>query len=302
MAYHLSREARAGLAEYKLPSVFATELLDFQQAAVKIAAHHLHNRQGVMIGDVVGLGKTITATAVAKIMEDDLFYNTLIVCPLNLVPMWDGYVYKYQLHAKVVSHSMITRELPNLRRYKLVIIDESHNSLNVYYHNAPRYWIRATNFVPYFCNDKNGESLSTQIKVLSSAIKLESVFFLGLLNSSLYYLWFVALSDSRHLNVREISSFPHPKDYIDTKEYHDCLRRLMADYKVNRHRKSTYYTSTGNVEYDEYYPKLSKPIIDEIDTILAEHYGFTEDELDYIINYDIKYRMGIGSGSDDDDE
>jgi len=32
--------------------------------------------------------------------------------------------------------------------------------------------------------------------------------------------------------------------------------------------------------------------IDEIDTVLAQHYGFTEEELDFIINYDIKYRMG----------
>jgi len=32
--------------------------------------------------------------------------------------------------------------------------------------------------------------------------------------------------------------------------------------------------------------------MDEIDTVLAEHYGFTEEELDFIINYDIKYRMG----------
>lgn len=38
--------------------------------------------------------------------------------------------------------------------------------------------------------------------------------------------------------------------------------------------------------------KLSKPIIDEIDKLLAKHYGFTEEELDFIINYDIKYRMG----------
>ena len=36
----------------------------------------------------------------------------------------------------------------------------------------------------------------------------------------------------------------------------------------------------------------SKPIIDEIDRVLAEHYGFTGEELDFIINYDIKYRMG----------
>lgn len=38
--------------------------------------------------------------------------------------------------------------------------------------------------------------------------------------------------------------------------------------------------------------RKSKPIIDSIDTILAEHYGFSEEELDFIINYDIKYRMG----------
>lgn len=38
--------------------------------------------------------------------------------------------------------------------------------------------------------------------------------------------------------------------------------------------------------------KLSKPVINEIDKALATHYGFTEEELDFIINYDIKYRMG----------
>jgi hypothetical protein len=40
------------------------------------------------------------------------------------------------------------------------------------------------------------------------------------------------------------------------------------------------------------YPKSSKPILDEIDRVLAAHYGFTDKELDFIINYDIKYRMG----------
>jgi len=130
MAYHMSREARAGLAEFKLSNEFSNELLDFQQAAVKIAAHHIHNRHGVMIGDVVGLGKTITATAIAKVLEDDLYYNTLITCPKNLVPMWDHYREKYGLHARVVSHSMLRQTLPNLRRYRLLIIDESHNFRN----------------------------------------------------------------------------------------------------------------------------------------------------------------------------
>jgi hypothetical protein len=46
------------------------------------------------------------------------------------------------------------------------------------------------------------------------------------------------------------------------------------------------------------YPKISKPIIDEIDTVLAGHYRFTAEELDFILNYDIKYRLGRDTGSD----
>jgi hypothetical protein len=67
---------------------------------------------------------------------------------------------------------------------------------------------------------------------------------------------------------------------------------LNKDFNKNKSRKETCYKATGKVVYDEFYPKLSKPIIDEIGKVLAKHYGFTDEELDFIINYDIKYRMG----------
>ena len=130
MAYHLSHEARAGLAEFKIPTVFGDRLFDFQAAAVKIAAHHLNKRNGVLIGDVVGLGKTLMATAVARIFEDDYGLETLIICPKNLVSMWEGYAHEYRLRARVLSLSRVLSELPDLRRYRLVIIDESHNLRN----------------------------------------------------------------------------------------------------------------------------------------------------------------------------
>ena len=130
MAYHLSHEARAGLAEFRIPKVFGDRLFDFQAAAVKIAAHHLNKRNGVLIGDVVGLGKTLMATAVARIFEDDYGLETLIICPKNLVPMWEDYVHEYQLRARVLSLSRVLSELPTLRRYRLVVIDESHNLRN----------------------------------------------------------------------------------------------------------------------------------------------------------------------------
>ena len=130
MAYHLSHEARAGLAEFKIPKVFGDRLFDFQAAAVKIAAHHLNRRNGVLIGDVVGLGKTLMATAVARIFEDDYGLETLIICPPNLVPMWESYRVKYGLRASVLSLGKVLGELPSLRRYRLVVIDESHNLRN----------------------------------------------------------------------------------------------------------------------------------------------------------------------------
>jgi superfamily II DNA or RNA helicase len=130
MAYHLAREARAGLTEFRVPSDFSQKILPFQVAAVKIAAHHLNRRSGVLIGDVVGLGKTLMATAVARIFEDDYGLETLIICPRNLVSMWEDYAHQYRLRAKVLSITLVLRELPDLRRYRLVIIDESHNLRN----------------------------------------------------------------------------------------------------------------------------------------------------------------------------
>jgi hypothetical protein len=132
MAYHLSQEARAGLTEFQLPAEFRRKLFEFQAAAVKIAAHHLNNSQrgGVLIGDVVGLGKTLMATALARIFEDDFGLETLIICPKNLVPMWEDYRIQYRLHARVLSLSLVIHELPKLRRFRLMVIDESQNLRN----------------------------------------------------------------------------------------------------------------------------------------------------------------------------
>ena len=77
--------------------------------------------------------------------------------------------------------------------------------------------------------------------------------------------------------------------------------RLMANFKKHKVLKETKYKTTGKVVYDEFNQKPSKPIIDKIDRVLAKHYGFTDEELDFIVNYDIKYRMGMNNlGSDED--
>jgi hypothetical protein len=130
MAYHLCQEARAGIHEFKIPAIFGERLFEFQRAAVKIAAHHLNKRGGVLIGDVVGLGKTLMASAVAKIFEEDQSLETLIICPKNLKEMWRDYKMTYGLRAEIISLSEVLNKLPNLPRHRLVVIDESHNLRN----------------------------------------------------------------------------------------------------------------------------------------------------------------------------
>ncbi len=130
-AYMLSQDARTGIAEYTLPPMFKKDLFEFQETAVKIAAKHLNNdkRGGAMIGDVVGLGKTITACAIAKVFEQQYYASTLIICPANLQEMWQKYIKHYDLKADVTSLQK-RLDIENMKYYKLVIIDESHNLRN----------------------------------------------------------------------------------------------------------------------------------------------------------------------------
>lgn len=130
-AYHLSADARSGVKEFTLPLEFKREMFEFQQIAVKIAARHLNSekRGGAMIGDVVGLGKTITACAIAKIYEMTYASSTLIICPANLQDMWEKYRKRYDLKADIMSMAKPI-DVDNARYYRLIIVDESHNLRN----------------------------------------------------------------------------------------------------------------------------------------------------------------------------
>ena len=76
-------------------------------------------------------------------------------------------------------------------------------------------------------------------------------------------------------------------DYIET-----AALALEADMEKNKVHQEINSKTRGLVTTSYYQKKQSKAIIDNIDKQLAVLYGFTEEELDFIINYDIKYRMG----------
>jgi len=116
-----------------------------------------------------------------------------------------------------------------------------------------------------------------------------------IINSTLFFWFWLLYSDCYHLTEREIGSFPVNLNQL-AQGWGNLLtslsNSLILDYKKNAKERTYIYKATGRVVYDEFYPRLSKPIIDEIDCVLARHYGFSDEELDFIIHYEIKYRMG----------
>jgi hypothetical protein len=91
------------------------------------------------------------------------------------------------------------------------------------------------------------------------------------------------------------TSFPVSSSLLAVPSLIELGRRLNDDLRRNSERKRITTKTGDSISYAEFVAWKSKPIIDQIDAVLAKHYGFTDEELDFIINYDIKYRMGVDS-------
>ena len=111
----------------------------------------------------------------------------------------------------------------------------------------------------------------------------------AILNSSLYYLFFCAYTDTRHINPSDVYEFP-----VDLSAFGDPQLQQLAALSAGLaqcFKANTGQRRKSGLLIDSVDAKPCKGVIDEIDRVLAKHYGFTDEELDFIINYDIKYRM-----------
>ena len=116
--------------------------------------------------------------------------------------------------------------------------------------------------------------------------------------SSLFFFVYQATSNCRDLNPSDIVTFGLPKTLLQDARFDELSARIEDDCTAKGRVITMNHKLTGRVELESLSPAKSKPIIDEIDTILAQHYGLTPEELDFIINYDIKYRLGADEEQD----
>jgi hypothetical protein len=168
----------------------------------------------------------------------------------------------------------------------------------LYYQEACRYWVKACVGLPFF--RRNGERMSPPHgRTLGFRDSTACAFAGCLVNSTLFYWFYSAFSDCEHINDALIRDFRIPT-LSSADDWQDLQSRLAASQKTNARRKTINTKQGHKIEYDEMDAPGSKPIFDEIDAALAAHYGFTKEEQDFIVNYDLKYRLGRGSEAEED--
>jgi hypothetical protein len=188
------------------------------------------------------------------------------------------------IYNKYIRHNKI-EDLLSSRR-------PTNNENSVSYRTAGvRYWI-------IFLNRRfDSASLSNKTAWFNNAY--DSLQIAALLNSNLFWWYYSTNYDM--FNLKDYMIFGFRWSYTNDNHLRIVSEELEHDLEANKKQLITNSRTRGTVVSDRYFKRLSKPIVDSIDSIIAGYYGFTEEELDYIINYDIKWRMGIGNEGDDDE-
>jgi hypothetical protein len=169
----------------------------------------------------------------------------------------------------------------------------------IYYYRSPLYWIRAMDFLPYFKSPTAKRSVHHFKDFPLARVGLAST--VGcVINSTLFYIWFVVFGNGRNVAIRDITTFPAPEGLFAETVSHD-FRSLFAALMASYQRHSIRKRRRDGVEYQEFCPAKSKDEMDRIDHRLASYYGLTDDELDLVLNYDVRFRLGQDDEEDGDD-
>ena len=208
---------------------------------------------------------------------------------------------QYNVFPKLGSQ-MEVNLLEKLAEFPRMAASMNSDGYPFYVHRISRYYIKATNFVPYFRSDRDGEKRSDDFKLYRAANALDAAVATLALNTSLFYWFWRVLYDGYHCgkeNISEFASFAQISG-LDVDSVNSMLTQLMTSFQANAIRKSTVYKGSGIVEYDEFKISKSRDALDSIDAYLLSKLGISPVQMDFISSYDIKYRLGQSAEGEDD--
>jgi hypothetical protein len=183
-----------------------------------------------------------------------------------------GHPYEDTILRKILAHQTVDTYLATIP-----------NQNTMYYRSAGGlYWKIFVNFPwPYH---------TTSNKRCSFLEEYDRDVFVALFNSSLFWWYYTVTFDTFNLKDYMLFGFrfSYPTDQQLIQQLRAYSQLLMDDFR--RYGKHLKRGQTGSYTI---YARKSKHLIDAIDTLLAQHYGINDEELNFILTYDLKYRMGL---------
>jgi hypothetical protein len=204
-------------------------------------------------------------------------FNTLTYAPTKLCAARSSIPKIGSAEEEVLMKKL--ESFPTLLRYRTA----TNNGEVVYYHSGGRYFRKCLR-----------EQLSNEYKELPLS-KPFSDAAICLLSSSLYYWFWIAISDCYHVTRRDVDELPTPESLAQDSRLNKLAESLIRDLYENATMRVRNRADGSQQKELNFQVGKSKGIIDNIDCALSNHYGLTPEELDATINYDIKYR---GDGID----
>lgn len=148
----------------------------------------------------------------------------------------------------------------------------------LFYHSGGRYWRKAL-----------FQRLSSHYRPITVPDALGPVVF-ALLNSQLFYWYWIAHSNCMDVVLREVFDLPvFALERADHAAFAAAQAQVLAAYEQHSSVRQRRGPAISTDER-QFAMARAKPQIDTLDTLLADHYGFSADERDFVLNYDIKYR------------
>ncbi len=176
-----------------------------------------------------------------------------------------------------------------------------NNNYRIYYRTTGGlYWKVFTDFPPAFkVNGKVGHSSRETKFSLTDARFVFPV--IAVLSSDLFWWWYTITTNCRDLNPYDIQNFPIPESAITDAALSSLGEKYLKDIKQNSIMLVRVQRQTGRTQTQSFKIQKTKAIIDEIDQVIANHYRLNQEEIDFITNYDIKYRLGFDDEDNDEE-
>jgi Eco57I restriction-modification methylase len=219
--------------------------------------------------------------------QRDLLFENISYASVDIEKNYPVYAYpKFQCN---LDQSIWNKLNAHRKKLSHFASQKSQSGEKALYCYGGVYWTKARDFDSHVMRNHK-RAVSTADRPFRVREDASAQAIIAILNSSLHFWFWVNFSDCRNKTYNVMLDFPVSDSLVADHRLAELGNELMVDYRENSEQKIR--DGRNHTVFTEFYPKLSKPLIDRIDQKIGEEIGLDDNELDHVMNYDVKFRMG----------